>query len=414
MDVVIERCAGLDIAKKTVAVTVRTPGRGGRRQSQTRTFGTMTVELLALRDWLVEQRVTTVGMESTGAYWKPVYYLLEDVVECQLLNARHLRNVPGRKTDVKDSAWIAQIVEHGLVQPSFVPPAPIRELRDLTRYRKTIVQERTREAQRLEKTLEDAGIKLSAVASSILGVSARDMLSALVAGERDPKVLADLAQARLRSKIPELRLALLGQFRDHHALLIREMLIRIDAADATIARLGEQIDHLLAPFRAQIDLLMTIPGVGRRTAEVIIAETGGDMTRFPTPEQLASWAGVCPGNNESAGKHHSGRTRDGNKWLCSALVESAYAAARTRDTYLAAQFWRLAGRRGKPRAAVAVAHSILIIAYHVLARGQRYQELGADYLTTRGDRQAHTRRLIRQLEALGHKVTIQPADPRAA
>lgn len=413
MDVLVDRCAGLDIGKATVAATVRTPGAGGRRVTQTRTFTTMTGSLLLLRDWLVALHVQTVGMESTGAYWKPVYYLLEDALDVQLLNARHLRNVPGRKTDVKDSVWIAQIVEHGLVQPSFVPPPQIRELRDLTRYRKTVIEERTREAQRLEKLLEDAGIKLSVVASNLLGVSCRHMVHALVDGERDPKVLADLSQKRLRVKIPELRAALDGRFRAHHALLAGEMLARVEAADATEARLSQQIDKLLAPFRDQIQRLATIPGISQRTAEVIIAEIGADMTRFPTAEQLASWAGLCPGNNESAGKHLSGRTRHGDKWLASAMVEAAYAASRSKDTYLASRFWRLAGRRGKKRAAVAVAHTQLVIAYHVLARRQDYHELGPDYLTTRGDQQAHTRRLIHQLEALGHKVTIEPAQPAA-
>lgn len=414
MDVVVERCAGIDIGKKTVAVTVRTPdGRGGRRQ-QTRTFGTVTGQVLALRDWLVGERVTVAAMEATSDYWKPVFYLLEDATDCWLLNAHHLKAVPGRKTDVRDSEWIAQLVEHGLVQPSFVPPPPIRELRDRTRYRKTVIEERTREVQRLEKVLEDAGIKLGSVASSIVGASGRAMLAALIAGERDATVLADLAQRRLRKKIPELREALLGRFGTHHALLVREMLARIDAADATAARLSVEIDNRLAPFRDRLDLLMTIPGVARRTAEVILAETGGDMRVFGSADKLASWAGMCPGNNESAGKHRSGRTRKGSKWLRSALVESAYAAARTKDTYLAAQFWRLAGRRGRPRAAVAVGHSILVVAYHVLDRQQPYTDLGGDYFVSRLSTQAHARRLVAQLEHLGLRVTVQPVDPEAA
>lgn len=414
MDVVVKRCAGIDIGKKTVAVTVRTPdGRGGRRQ-QTRTFGTVTGQVLALRDWLVGERVTVAAMEATSDYWKPVFYLLEDATDCWLLNAHHLKAVPGRKTDARDSEWIAQLVEHGLVQPSFVPPPPIRELRDLTRYRKTVIEERTREVQRLEKVLEDAGIKLGSVASSIVGASGRAMLAALIAGERDATVLADLAQRRLRKKIPELREALLGRFGTHHALLVREMLARIDAADATAARLSVEIDNRLAPFRDRLDLLMTIPGVARRTAEVILAETGGDMRVFGSADKLASWAGMCPGNNESAGKHRSGRTRKGSKWLRSALVESAYAAARTKDTYLAAQFWRLAGRRGRPRAAVAVGHSILVVAYHVLDRQQPYTDLGGDYFVSRLSTQAHARRLVAQLEHLGLRVTVQPVDPEAA
>jgi transposase len=414
MDVVIERCAGIDIGKKVVAVTVRTPdGKGGRRQ-ETRKFGTVTRQVLELRDWLVAEGVTVAAMEATSDYWRPVFYLLEDAVETWLLNAHHLKAVPGRKTDVKDAEWIAQLVEHGLVQPSFVPPPPIRELRNLTRYRKTIIEERTREIQRLEKLLEDAGIKLSSVASRTLGVSGRAMIEALINGERDAAVLANLAQRRLRRKIPELTEALLGRFGDHHALLAREMLGRIDAADATVARLSEEIEVRLAPFREQIDLLITIPGVGLRTAEVLIAETGGDMSVFGSAERLASWAGMCPGNNESAGKRKSGRTRKGCKWLRSALVESAFAASRTKDTYLSAQFWRIAGRRGKPRAAVAVGHSILVIAYHVLDRGVPYHELGGDYFVNRLSEQAHIRRLVAQLERLGQKVTLEPTEAPAA
>jgi transposase len=409
MDVVIERCAGIDIGKKTMAVTVRTPGKGRARHKETRTFGTVTAQVLALRDWLVDQGVQVAAMEATSDYWKPVFYLLEDAVECWLLNAHHLKAVPGRKSDVKDSEWIAQLVEHGLVRPSFVPPPPIRALRDLTRYRKTIIEERTREAQRLEKVLEDAGIKLGSVASSVLGVSGRAMLRALIAGERDPAVLADLARATLRRKIPALREALLGRFGPHHAILVAEMLTRIDAADATCGRLSEQINELLTPFRHQLDLLMTIPGVARRTAEVIIAETGGDMTVFGTPHRLAAWAGLCPGNNESAGKHRPGHTRKGNKWLGSALVESAHAAGRTKHTYLAAQYWRISGRRGKKRAAVAVAHSILVIAYHLLDRQQPYTDLGGDYFTSRLSDQTHIHRLVKQLEQLGQHVTVTPA-----
>jgi transposase len=410
MEQLIERCAGLDVHKKTVAACVRVPGKGRRRRKETRTFTTTTRGLLQLRDWLAEHGVTVVGMESTSSYWKPVYYLLEDDFECWLLNARHLKNVPGRKTDVKDAEWIAELVEHGLVRPSFVPPPPIRELRDLTRYRKAVIHERTREVQRLEKVLEDAGIKLSSVASDILGVSGRAMLEAMVGGERDATVLADLAKRRLRNKIPQLQEALEGRFGAHHALLVGEMLARIDDCDATIERLSEEIGRRIEPFRELVELLITIPGVNVRTAEVIMAETGGDMSRFPSAEHLASWAGMCPGNNESAGKHASGKTRKGSKWLRGALTESAHAASRTKDTYLAAQFWRLAGRRGTKRAAVAVGHSILVAAYHILDRRQPYHDLGGDWFLERYSNQAHVRRLVRQLERLGHKVTIEPAD----
>jgi transposase len=300
-----------------------------------------------------------------------------------LLNAQHLRNVPGRKTDVKDAAWIAELVEYGLVRPSFVPPKPIRQLRDLTRYRKAVIEEHTREAQRLHAVLQDAGIKLSSVATDILGRSGRDMLEALVGGTHDPQVLAELARGRMRPKIAALREALEGRFSAHHALLVAEMLARLDHAEETIARLSAEIERAMAPFAEQVELLRTIPGVDRRVAEVIVAETGGDMARFPSPEHLASWAGVAPGNNESAGKHRPSRTRKGDKWLRKTLTEAAWGAARTKDTYLAAQFARLKGRRGPTKANVAVAHSILVIAYYILERGEPYSDLGADYFLHR-------------------------------
>ena len=409
----IERCGGLDVHRDTVAACVRTPdGDGGRRQEVV-TFGTTTRELLRLGDWLAEHGVTVVGMESTGVYWKPVYYLLEDRFDTQLLNAQHLHNVPGRKTDVADAAWICQLIEHGLVRPSFVPPKPIRQLRDLTRYRKAVIEERARETQRLHKVLEDAGVKLSSVASKVLTVSGRQMLDALVAGQRDPAVLAEMAKGRMRPKIPMLREALAGRFTDHHALIVGEMLARIDHAEATIARLTDQIDVVIAPFAHQRDLLCTIPGVDRRTAEVLIAEIGVDMSRFPTAGHLASWAGMCPGNNESAGKHQSGKTRKGSKWLRKALVEAAHAAARSKGTYLSAHYHRIRGRRGPKKAAVAVGHSILVIAYHLLSRDEPYSDLGADYFIQRQTSTAHKDRLVRQLEAMGHKVTLEPV-PDAA
>ncbi|HYY88361.1 MAG TPA: IS110 family transposase, partial [Chloroflexota bacterium] len=298
----VQRCAGLDIGKSDLKACVRVPGPRGGRHHEVRTFTTTTSGLLELRDWLTSHQVIRVGMEATGVYWKPVYYMLEDAFDTQLLNARHMHNVPGRKTDVSDAAWIAQLVEHGLVRPSFVPPPPIRRLRDLTRYRSAVTAERSRDKQRLEKVLEDAGIKLSVVATDILGVSGRAMLGALIAGERDPAVLADLARARMRAKLAELRLALVGRFDDHHAFLCQVILERIDAATATIAKLTAQIDAEIAPFQTTVERLATIPGVGIRLAQVIIAETGGDMSRFATAAHLASWAGMCPGNNESAGK----------------------------------------------------------------------------------------------------------------
>jgi transposase len=410
MDRLIERCAGLDVHKASVTATVRVVGEQGARQIQTRTFRTTTAGLVLLRDWLASFGVTVVGMESTGVYWKPVYYLLEDEFDCWLLNAQHLKNVPGRKTDVADSAWICQLVEHGLVRPSFVPPRPIRELRDLTRYRKALIQERTREAQRLHKVLEDAGVKLACVASNTLGVSGRAMLEALVGGTHDPQVLADLARGRLRAKLPALREALEGRFGAHHGLLVSEMLARIDQLDGAIDRLSGEVARVTAPLSPLLALLMTIPGVSRRTAEVIVAEIGPDMGRFRTAGHLASWAGICPGNNESAGRHGSGRTRKGSKWLRTVLVEAAQAAARTKGTYLASQYARIRGRRGPKKAAVAVAHSILVIAWHLLVRQEAYTDLGADYFVQRQSSQAYQRRLVHQLERMGHKVTLEPAD----
>jgi transposase len=346
-------------------------------------------------------------MEATGVYWKPVYYMLEDDFECWLLNARHLKNVPGRKTDVKDAEWICQLVEHGLVRPSFVPPKQIRELRNLTRYRKAQIEERTREVQRLEKVLQDAGIKLSWVATRALGVSGRAMLDALTSGTTDPEILAQLARGRLRSKIPALREALEGRFSAHHGLMVGRMLAHIDYLEESIAELSMEIERVMAPFSEEVKLLDTIPGVDRRTAEVLIAEIGADMSQFPTHRHLASWAGMCPGNDESAGKRRSGKTRKGSKWLRSALIEAAYAAARSRGTYLGAHYARLKGRRGPKKAAVAVGHSILVICYHILQRGEPYQELGEDYFNRRLSEEAYKKRLVRQLERLGHRVVLE-------
>jgi transposase len=408
MDRIIERCAGLDVHKDSITACVRGPGERGRRQQDTRTFGTTTRSLLALRDWLAAYGVTVVGMESTGVYWKPVYYLLEDDFAPWLLNAHHLKAVPGRKTDVKDAEWICQLVEHGLVRASFVPPREIRELRDLTRYRKALIQERTREVQRLDKVLQDAGVKLSSVASEVLGVSGRAMLAALVEGTRDPAALADLARGQLRKKLPQLREALEGRFRAHHALLVGELLAHIEYLEDAIERLSREVAQHIAPFAAEVELLDTIPGVDRRAAEVILAEIGPDMTRFPTAGHLASWAGRCPGNDESAGKRGSGRMRKGSKWLAITLIESASSVARSKQTYLASQYARIKGRRGHKKAIGAVAHSILVIAYHVLQRHRPYSELGPDFLLRRDNAEAYTKRLVRQLERLGHKVSLEP------
>jgi transposase len=409
MDIVVERCAGLDVHKDLVVACVRVPDRGGReRVSAFAEFSAFTVDLLALRDWLGAHGVTRVGMEATGVYWKPVFYLLEDTVDCWLLNARHMRNVPGRKTDMADAEWICRLMEHGLVRASFVPPPPIRELRNLTRYRKTRIEERTREAQRLDKVLQDAGVKLSSVASDILGMSGRDMLDALVAGSRDVEVLSEFARGRMRTKLPQLQAALTGRFGAHHALLVGEILAHLDYIDESIERLSAAIDEVIAPFADVRGRLATIPGVDQRVAEAIIGEIGTDMSRFPTAEHLASWAGMCPGQHESAGKARHGTARHGNTWLQRHLAVAAMAAARTRDTYLAAQYKRLVTRRGKRRARKAVGHSILIAAWHMLAHGVDYDDLGADYFERRHDPARQAARKLNDLRSLGWTVHTNP------
>lgn len=410
MEVVVARCAGLDVHKQTVAACVRTSQPDGTRTEQVRTFDTFLAGLEALRDWLTGQGVSQVAMEATGSYWRPVWYVLEDAeLEVLLCNARHVKNVPGRKTDVADAAWLARLLEAGLLRGSFVPPPAIRELRDLTRYRKRLVQDRNAEAQRVDKTLQDAAIKLGSVASQTLGKSGRAMIDALIAGERDPQVLAGLAKGRLRIRIPDLVRALHGRFHAHHARLLRLHLDHIDFLDARICDLDGQIGEVVAPFAEQRRRLMTIPGVGGRVADVIIAEIGVDMDRFPTAGHLASWAGLCPGHHESAGKRSSGRTRPGDTWLSDALTQAAWAASRTNGCYPRAQSWQIARRSGKNKAAVAVAHSILVIAYHLIARGEDYDDLGSDYLARRHDPDRRARQLVGQLEALGHTVTLQPA-----
>ncbi len=373
-----------------------------------RTFGTTAAELLALRDWLEAHGVTYVAMESTGVYWKPVFYVLEEAVTCLVVNAAHMKQVPGRKTDVQDCVWIAQLLEHGLLRGSFVPPAPIRELRDLTRYRKVLIQDRTREANRLHKMLEDAGIKLAAVATDILGVSGRAMLEALVRGTTDPDVLAELARGKLRAKRPALRQALAGRFRPHHAFLVSQLLAHLDYVDETIAALSDRIAEVIAPFGDELVRLDTIHGVARRTAEVLIAELGVDMGQFPSDRHLASWAGLCPGNNESAGKHKSGKTRKGNRWLRAALTEAALAAIRTPSSAFAARYCRIMRHRGHKKAVIAVAHSMLVTAYHLLARRATYHELGADYFDRRHAERV-TRRAVQALERQGYRVTLESA-----
>jgi transposase len=408
MERLIERCGGLDVHKDTVAACVRVPGPKGERVQHVRIFGTMAVELLALRDWLEAHGVTHVAMESTGVYWKPVYYVLEERFQCLLANAAHIKQVPGRKTDVQDCVWIAQLLEHGLLRGSFVPPAPIRELRDLTRYRKGLIQDRQREANRLHKVLQDTGIKLASVATDILGVSGRAMLEALVRGTTDPDVLAELARGKLRAKLPALRQALVGRFRAHHAFLVSQLLAHLDYLDEAISTLSDQVEAVIAPFGKELRRLDTIHGVNQRTAEGIIAEIGVDMSQFPSDRHLTSWVGLCPGNNESAGKRKSGKTRKGNRWLRTTLTEAALAAIRTKDSALAARYRRLMRHRGHKKAVVAVAHAILRAAYHILAQGTTYQDLGPDYFDRRHTERV-TRRAVQLLERQGYRVILERA-----
>ncbi len=406
MEIVVERVAGLDVHKASVTACVRLPGAGREREEHIETFATTVSALLVMADWLAAHGVTHVVMEATGVYWKPVWAVLEDRFDCMLVNARHVKQCPGRKTDVTDAQWICRLAEAGLLRSSLVPPKPIRMLRNLTRYRKAQIRDRQREAGRLHKLMEDTGIKLDCVASDLLGKSGRAMLDALIAGTTDPAVLAELAQGKLRAKLPALREALQGRFDAQHALIIGRILAHIDYLDESIAELSQLIEQQIAQFAPAVELLCTIPGIQRRTAEVIIAETGGDMSAFPTAKHLASWAGICPGNDESAGKRRSGRTRKGSKWLRAGMTEAAKAASRTKDTYLSAQYQRLRVRRGHNKATTAVAHSMLIAAWHMLSTGEVYTDPGADYFTRR-DPQRTTRRLIAQLERLGHTVTLQ-------
>jgi len=408
VETIVKRAAGLDVHKTQVTACVRVPGRGRERAQEVAEFPTTVRGLLSLRDWLKAHRVTQVAMEATGVYWKPVWAILEDEFDCLLVNARHVKQVPGRKTDVSDAAWLCQLLEAGLLRRSFVPPKPIRALRNVTRYRKAQIGERQREANRLHKILEDTGIKLDCVASDILGASGRAMLDALVQGTTDPQVLAELAKGKLRAKIPALKEALVGRFDRQHALIVSAILAHLDFLDEQIQLLSDEIEEQLAPFAKAVELLCTIPGVQRRTAESVIAEIGTDMSRFPSARHLASWAGQCPGNDRSAGKRRSGKTRHGSKWLDTALTEAAMAATRTSDVYLTAQYHRLRPRRGHGRALGAVKHSILCACWHMLTTGELYREAGGDYFTRRDPERA-TRRLVAQLERLGHHVTLEAA-----
>ena len=410
MQVLYPRCCGVDVGKKLVVACLLVTADDGAVRKETRTFGAMTDDLLALGDWLAAAGCTHVAMESTSAYWRPIYNLLEGRFVVWVANAFHIKAVPGRKTDVRDAEWIADLLRHGLLRPSFIPPPAQRHLRDLTRYRTHLVEERARLTNRLQAVLEDANVKLAAVVTDVRGVSARAILAALVAGETDPAALAELARGRLRAKRELLARAVVGRFAAHHAFLVTEHLSQLDYLDEALERASAEIAGRLQAEQAALDLLDTIPGVGRRGAEILVAEIGVDASRFPSAKHLASWAGVCPGNAQSGGKRLSGKTRKGNVWLRQVLIESAHVAAKTKDTYLAAQYRRIAARRGKKRALVALAHTILVIVYHLLTRREPYRDLGVAYFDQR-ERQHVQHRLVRRLERLGYAVTLQPVAP---
>jgi transposase len=410
IETVVQRAAGLDIAKASLVACIRIPAAGGGWQVHKRKFSTMTANLLDLAAWLAEHEVTRVGMESTSDYWRAVFYLLEADFECWLLNARHMRAVPGRKTDMSDAEWICDLVAHGLVRPSFVPPPPIRRLRDLTRRRSILLADRTREKQRMEKLLEDAGVKLSVVATDIFGKSGRAILDALIAGERDGQVLAELALGRMRAKMPALAEALIGRFADHHAFLARMICEHVDTLTAMISELDGRIAVEIQPYRAELDLLDSIDGIDRRGAEAILAEIGVDMHRFTSSAHLASWAGICPGNNKTAGKTKPGHIRPGNRWLKAALGTAALGAIRKKNSYTNALFRRIAARRGGKRAQTAIAHAQLVIIWNVLTTHTSYHDLGGDYFLTRDNPNHRRRRAVTQLERLGYLVTLTPVE----
>jgi transposase len=405
MRVIHERCAGLDVHKKTVVACVLTP-----QEKEIRTFSTLTADLIGLVDWLQSKGCRAVAMESTGVYWKPVYNLLEAVeIETMVVNAQHIKAVPGRKSDVRDAEWIADLLRHGLLRPSFIPDRGQRELRELVRYRRSVVAERTREVNRLQKVLEGANLKLGSVASDVLGRSGRDMLAAICQGVEDPVVLAAMARGRLKEKSAQLQEALRGLLGSHQRFLLREQLAHIEELEARLERLNSEIEARLLPFAPILQRLETIPGVGRRVSEDLIAEIGTDMSRFPTERHIASWAKVCPGNCRTAGKPKREHIGGGNPWLRSVLVEAAWGAAHSKNTFLSAQYRRLVGRLGDRRTIIAVAHSILVIAYHVLRDGTVYQELGATFHDQRSQ-QAAIRRLTHRLNALGFEVNLLPKE----
>jgi transposase len=408
METIYRRCCGLDVHKESIAACVRLLDERGELTTEVRSFSTMTADLLSLGDWLAELGVTHVAMESTGVYWKPVWNLLEDRFTLLLVNARHIKNVPGRKTDLADCQWIAQLLQFGLLKGSFVPPVMIREARDLTRHRTQLVSEKTRVANRIQKILEDANIKLASVATDILGKSCRAMLASLISGESDPKMLAQLALGRLKSKHQALRSSLQGRVRDHHRFMLKLLMDHLSSLEKLIGELEQRIDQLMAPLNEQIKRLDEVPGIDVRSAQSILAEIGNDMSRFGDSLHLCSWAGMCPGNHESAGKRRKGTTRPGNRWLRTTLVQCAWAASNTKNKYLSSQFRRLMSRRGKKKALVAVGHSILTIVYEMLTHGTQYQDLGADWFN-RQEPLRLQRHLIKRLESLGYKVTLEHA-----
>lgn len=407
MESIISRCAGLDVHKESVEADVRRLEPNGSLHHETRRWGTMTRDLLAMADWMAAQGVTHVAMESTGVYWKPIYNILESRFTVLLVNAHHLKQVPGRKSDFRDCQWIAQLLQHGLLKGSFIPPRPQRELRDLTRHRTQLVEEKARTVNRLHKVLEDANLKLASVASDLLGVSGRAILERLIEGEQDPVKLADFAQRKLRGKIPELEKALQGHLTAHHQFMLRLLWKQLAQQEELIAELEAQIEEHVRPFAEVLERLDAVPGVDRRVAEVILAEVGAEMTPFPSDQHLASWAGMCPGNEDSAGKRKRRRITPGNRWLKRSLTQAAWAASHTKSTYLASQHRRLAGRRGKKRALIAVGHSMLVIFYHMLKNGTTYSDLGGDFFD-RLEPDRLKRYYLKRLEKLGYKVTLEP------
>ena len=411
MEVICKRCCGLDV-HKDIVVACLLIREGGKVLKEIRTFLTMTVDLVVLHDWLKAHQVTHVAMESTGIYWRPVFNLLEEDFTILLVNAAHIKTVPGRKTDVKDCEWIADLLSHGLLRGSFIPPEPIRDLRDLTRYRKSLTDERVRQVQRLQKFLEGANIKLASVASNVMGVSGRAMLEALIAGSTDPQVLSELAKGRLRKKLPELKKALEGRFRSHHGFMVAEILTHLDFLDEAIERVSQEVSNCIVPFSRKVELMDLVPGINQRVAEGVLSEMGGDMSFFPSHRHAASWAGLCPGNKESAGKRKSGKIRKGNPWLRRYLIEASWAAVKKRGTYLSALYYRLVPRRGKTKAIVAVAHTLLVMIYHILKDQVPYRELGSDYFNKLNAAYVQ-RHHVKRLESLGFKVILEPVSDAA-